>query len=173
MKKDFKAIGDTYQGGIIFYLDGNGGGLIAAPSDQSASAEWGCVGVLVAGGITGLDDCKAIGRGYQNTIDMINANSFTTNLGAADICVNLILGGHSDWFLPSKDELYQMYLNIGQGNALGLGNIGGFSNNWYWSSTDFSEHRAWRQYFNPGNIALWQRYTIKGLPNYVRAIRSF
>ncbi len=27
------AIGDTHQGGIIFYLDGNGGGLIAAPED--------------------------------------------------------------------------------------------------------------------------------------------
>ncbi|MDC1373161.1 hypothetical protein N8274_03345 [Flavobacteriaceae bacterium] len=25
------AIGDTHQGGIVFYLDGNGGGLIAAP----------------------------------------------------------------------------------------------------------------------------------------------
>ena len=25
------AIGDTHQGGIIFWLDGNGGGLIAAP----------------------------------------------------------------------------------------------------------------------------------------------
>ena len=27
---DPPAIGDTHQGGIVFYLDGNGGGLIAA-----------------------------------------------------------------------------------------------------------------------------------------------
>ena len=33
-------IGDTYQGGIVFYLDGNGGGLIAAPEDQSSAANW-------------------------------------------------------------------------------------------------------------------------------------
>ena len=31
---DPPAIGDTHQGGIVFYLDGNGGGLIAAPSDN-------------------------------------------------------------------------------------------------------------------------------------------
>jgi len=30
-------LGIIYQFGIIFYLDGNGGGLIAAPSDQYSS----------------------------------------------------------------------------------------------------------------------------------------
>ena len=45
-----KSVGDTFQGGIIFYLDGNGGGLIAATSDQSTvsantdGSNWGCTG---------------------------------------------------------------------------------------------------------------------------------
>ena len=35
------SIGDTYQGGIIFYLDASGcHGLIAAPSDQSTGIVW-------------------------------------------------------------------------------------------------------------------------------------
>ena len=36
-------IGDSYQGGIVFYLDGNGGGLIAAPTDQSLAHQNGAV----------------------------------------------------------------------------------------------------------------------------------
>jgi hypothetical protein len=138
------AIGDTYQGGIVFYLDGNGGGLIAAPTDQSTGAEWGCFGTSISGA-----DGTAIGTGAQNTID-IEAGCTTVGT-AADICANLTLGGYSDWFLPSKDELNAMYLNIGQGNTLGLGNVGGFFGNIYYrSSSETSAHGAWVQFFDGG-----------------------
>jgi hypothetical protein len=155
-------IGDTYQGGIIFYLDGNGGGLIAAPTDQSMGAEWGCLGAMISGA-----DGIAIGTGAQNTIDIEAVCS--TNGTAADICANLTLGGYSDWFLPSKDELNEMYLNIGQGNALGLNNIGGFSPNSYWSSTEYNYEEVWIQSFANGN----QVHYFKDYPNYVRAARAF
>ena len=39
------SLGDSYQGGIVFYLDGNGGGLIAAPSDIG-TASWGCLELI-------------------------------------------------------------------------------------------------------------------------------
>ena len=156
------AIGDTFLGGIIFYLDGNGGGLIAATSDQSTGAEWGCSGTLIG-------TSSAIGTGTQNTID-IEAGCTTPNT-AADICANLTLNGYSDWFLPSKDELNQMYLNIGQGNALGLGNIGWFAYNYYWSSTENGNYYAWNQYFNFG---FSNNFNNKDGNFYnVRAVRAF
>ena len=155
-------IGDTYQGGIIFYLGSNGGGLISAPSDQSTEAEWGCNGIAIFGA-----DGTGIGTGNQNTID-IEAGC-TTPGTAANICTNLTLGGYSDWFLPSKDELNQMYLNIGQGNALGLGNVGGFASGIYWSSTEFDNFNAWGQNFYFGS----QNFGSK-LTNFsVRAVRAF
>jgi hypothetical protein len=155
-------IGNSYQGGIIFYLDGSGGGLIAAPTDQSAGAPWGCYGTLITGA-----DGTAIGTGAQNTID-IEAGC-TTPSTAADICSNLVLAGYTDWFLPSKDELNLMYLNIGQGNAMGLGNVGGFANNFYWSSTELAINYAW--YYNFGNGST--NNSNKNATVYVRAVRAF
>ena len=35
------SIGDSHEGGIIFYLDENGGGLIAANEDLEGTYEWG------------------------------------------------------------------------------------------------------------------------------------
>ena len=158
------AIGDTHQGGIIFYLDANGGGLIAAPSDQGQSGQaiWGCYGTLISGA-----DGSGIETGNQNTID-IEAGCSTPGT-AADLCANLTISGYSDWFLPSKDELNEMYLNIGQGNALGLENIGDFS--WeYWSSTEYDDNYAWSHNFNDG---VQRNYDKANGGNYVRAVRAF
>jgi hypothetical protein len=164
-EEETPAIGDTHQGGIVFYLDGNGGGLIAAPTDQSTNAEWGCYGSAISGA-----DGTTIGTGNQNTIDIVNANCspyLSGNLIAANICVNLTLGGYNDWFLPSKDELNEMYLNIGQGSS--LGNVGGFANSDYWSSTDGDPITAWGQGFSLGNQYGNDRYF-----NFnVRAVRAF
>ena len=140
------AIGDLSQGGIIFYIlqagdigyvAGQVHGLIAAPFDQS-NAEWGCYGTAISGA-----DGTAIGTGNQNTID-IEAGCTTAGT-AAEICANYTDGTYSDWFLPSKDELNEMYSNIGQGNVLGLGNVGGFANYIYWSSTEIDNSSAWLQ----------------------------
>ena len=159
------AIGDSYQGGIIFYLDGSGGGLIAAPTDQSSAADWGCYGTIIIGA-----DGTAIGTGAQNTIDIEDEITGCFPTGhAADICANLELSGYTDWFLPSLDELNLMYQNIGQGNAMGLGNVGGFANDFYWSSTEYDLNNAWVQDFGSGN----QYGNGKYANDYVRAVRAF
>ena len=154
------AVGDTYEGGIIFYLDGNGGGLIAAPTDQATVndfPDWGCIGTAISGA-----DGLTLGTGAQNTIDI--ENGCTTSGTAADICSNLVLDGFSDWFLPSIGELEIMYLNIGTGS-----NIGNFVNTKYWSSTEKDETYAWSWEFSSG----YQDYNSKTSNKYVRAIRAF
>ena len=62
-----------------------------------------------------------------------------------------------------------MYRNIGKGNALGLGNVGGFADNYYWSSTDNDLLHAWVQNFDFGS----QFNSNKSTNWYVRAVRAF
>ena len=139
-------IGDPHQGGIIFYLDGNGGGMIAALTDI-APTDWGCQGIAISGAnVTGT------GGGVQNTIDIIAdcptagiaaraANDFV----ATDVTTGVV---YSDWYLPSINDLDRMYDFIGPGvfnnplsvpNSAGTSNqnIGGFDATVnYWSSSE-------------------------------------
>jgi len=148
------AIGLSYGGGIIFYLDGTyQHGLIAAPSDQSLGATWGCQGTST--GATGT----AIGTGQANTTAIITACSVAGI--AARICDDLVLNGYDDWFLPSKDELNQMYT---QKNV-----IGGLTGYDYWSSSEYNISLAWPQIFDNGQ----QSYDNKYNAHNVRAIRAF
>ena len=147
------AIGEPYLGGILFYLlqvndigyDADvPHGLIAASTDQGTATAWGCYGTEIDGA-----DGTAIGTGAQNTTDILKGCEEAGT--AASICRNLNIGGHTEWFLPSKDELDLMYRNIGQGDALGLGNVGGFVSSYYWSSTEFDGNAAWFQGFGIGD----------------------
>ena len=158
------AIGNTYQGGKIAYIlqSGDPGyiagqthGLIAAASDQSTGAEWGCYGTVIPGA-----DGIALGTGNQNTIDIM-AGCATAGI-AARLCGDLVLGGYSDWYLPSKDELNKLYINRVA--------VGGFIGGSYWSSSEDSGGFAWTQDFGNGtqNSNLYKFFTI-----YVRAVRAF
>ena len=147
-------LGQSYGGGIIFYIDGTGlHGLIAAPSDQgSGDITWGCSGISIPG------TSWSIGTGQYNTMLIVLGCS---ELGiAARICDNLELNGYSDWFLPSSDELYLMYL---QKDA-----IGAFGTQ-YWCSSEYDADDAWVLDFYSGyNEAIDK----SSLPS-VRAVRAF
>jgi hypothetical protein len=148
-------IGQSYGGGIIFYIDSTGKhGLIAAPSNQSAAALWGCWGTTI-----GTSD--AIGTGQANTTAIINGCGETGI--AARLCNDLVLGGFSDWFLPSKDELDLLWWK--------KDNVGGFPEGQeVWSSSEDSPNNAWCMTFKAGSGAfVWG----KSNPKAVRAVRAF
>jgi len=159
----YLSVGDSYQGGVIAYIlqQGDAGydadvihGLIATPSDQSTSATWGCMGTTISGA-----DGTSIGSGNQNTSDIVSG---CTSAGtAAKLCYDLILGGYSDWYLPSLNELSKLYLN--------RTSIGGFAVAFYWSSSEGSSSQAWVTSFADGG----QSKLDKSYSGNVRAVRSF
>ncbi len=164
------AIGQSYQGGKIAYIlqygdpgyiAGEEHGLIAAPYDQG-TAEWGCYGTAILGA-----DGTAIGTGNQNTIDIINGCS--TSGIAARICGDLILNGYSDWYLPSLDELNQLYVN-----RLAIGGFVSTYATYYCSSSEYLNIHTWFQCFDAGGFPSgFQDGFYKYFPYYVRAVRSF
>jgi hypothetical protein len=153
-----RLIGSSYAGGLVFYNDGAGHGLVCAESDQSTGAEWGCYGTAIGGTSTALN------TGAANT-NAIVAGCTTAGI-AAKLCYDLSLNTYTDWYLPSKDELNLMYVN------LHTQSLGSFANAGYWSSSEYSgyeTYNAWIQLFSNGD----QFNYYKTNSNYVRAVRAF
>lgn len=94
-------IGQKHEGGIIFYLDeSKKHGLIALEFDLTPS-KYGCWG-----NIHPMGTDTGIGAGKTN-MDSILANC--NDAPAVLQCLELEINGHNDWFLPSIDELEQIY----------------------------------------------------------------
>lgn len=159
-------IGDTFGGGIVFYVYDNGRhGLIAAPFDQSTGIRW------HAGGEPGIYTGTAAkadgaGAGRSNTTIVVASQGYGDGSPyAATICneFSTSIGGvtYGDWYLPSKFELNLLYI------AKSL--IGGLTEGIYWSSTEASNPLVWSQDFANG----LQTSSIKNNTYRVRAIRAF
>lgn len=163
-------VGQSYQGGVIAYIFqvGDAGysatvqhGIIAATSDQSAGMTWSIIGSGFISSTTSMN----IGTGLTNTNTIVSRQG--TGSYAAQLCQDLVLDGYNDWYLPSFNELNQLYLN----RVI----IGGFSTtspSKYWSSSQIVIDKAAYIDFSNGTISPipsdYKSYSFK-----VRAVRSF
>ena len=108
----------------------------------------------------------AIGTGLANTNAIISqlgaAGSYNYAAGvSANYSVNDGGVTYDDWFLPSKDELYKLYINKAE--------IGGFTGTYYWSSTESSSTLAFPQAIHYGG----QPNKLKNESRPVRTVRTF
>jgi hypothetical protein len=148
-------------GGFIFYINPNyktdGWRYFeAALEDQSNGIEWD------DGDWVSTWTKTEIGTGKENTqtiVEVLGEGSY-----AAQLCNDLIIEGYNDWFLPSKDELNLMFEN------LRVADLGDFTGDWYWSSSECVEWNAYFQNFGLGyaNLVCAKSSTLR-----VRAIRAF
>lgn len=160
------AVGEAALGGKVAYILATGDpgyvageqrGLIAASGDQGVSIIW-AIAAYQATAVGGTG--TALGTGLSNTVKIIaqNGTGSTYAAGLARACID---GGYTDWYLPSKNELGKLYDNRGL--------IGGFAEDFYWSSSEYGASSSWFQTFLNG----FQSDTAKGLTCRVRAVRAF
>jgi hypothetical protein len=148
-----------FQPGDPGYVVGEIHGLVAAVSDQSSGIRWHNGSNTVTGA-----NGTAIGTGLSNTNTIISAQGATSTNYAAGLARAYLGGGYSDWYLPSKDELYKLWIN-----RVAIGLVNGISG-YYWSSSEADQNGAWYINFNTGTLnAFYNKYSTSS----VRAIRSF
>ncbi len=165
------AIGDIGPSGvgIVFYIS-NGGlhGLEAAPSLWNGGAAdptsvWSNVDSTLIG-VTAQG--TTIGTGLPNSNAIITQPGHTAS--AAKLCRDYTGGGKNDWFLPSIDELAEMWTVLA--STPDDRTTYGFDEDAYWSSSEVNAAQSWYEGFTLGITA---NDAAKVNHFYVRAIRAF
>jgi hypothetical protein len=163
--KEVYAIGETGPaGGLVFHDKGvvtNGWRYLEAAPNDIGPAQWGAYGTDVSGIST------AVGTGKANSQRIVPVLEQAGEDAAALLCTSMNINGHTGWFLPSKDELNLMYVNL---KAKGLGR---FSNGYYWSSSQYGNANAWAQSFSDGSQIAVYSNGAKNNTYSVRAVRQF
>jgi hypothetical protein len=164
-------IGDLYGGGVVFYiaptptdLDGDGDldtGLVCSTKNQGKK-QWSNSSSILTDATR-----PGIGEGGLNTRDIISVQGAPLSDYAAGIASTYAGGGFTDWFLPSMNELKEMFdhkADIDDESSEPLK-----PNVYYWSSSEFQYSSAYTYKKNPGDFLAQG----KNLTYWVRAIRAF
>ncbi len=154
--------GTLHEGGIIFYVDPSGEhGLLASLNDIADQVFWSAT--------TNSIGSSSSFNGAENAGKIVN--SLGAGEYAAYYCDTLSIGGYTDWYLPSSDELFLLFKTryyidktLEEDNddlTLPLSNV------YYWSSTEATATDA--ILFEYGN----SRKASKLISGAVRAVRAF
>ena len=125
--------------------------------------------LLKEGGSAGIDIGDiGPGGGIVFHIEVNKAWEVSEKLGetnwqdAKNLCNSYRGGSYDDWYLPTKEELNLIYVNLRK-----RGKIAGDS--CFWSSSEYNFNYVWFQYFSDGHRDLNYKYNRYS----VRAVRVF
>ncbi len=159
--------------------------LEAATTDQSTNVAWATTDLMCfntddsnngdcqttsvySGSSSERDSSRAASEAIR--MGMVNTENFAGRLAgypenstsfATGIARTYLHNGKTDWHLPSKDELNELFLKRAR--------VGGFSTGRYWSSSEAVVDDAWAQSFFDG----LQTSRCKECSGYVRPVRAF
>jgi hypothetical protein len=140
-------------GGLCRYLEAATSAI--SPSWTDATTVWSSNTIKLIGGTT-----SEVGSGWKNTLRMIDQNP---DPNAGTVAKAFAGGGLTDWYLPSKDELLELYSRKNL--------VGEFvANSYYWSSTEYNSGNAWLKDFSGSS---YSQATKSATGYYVRPIRAF
>lgn len=165
-------VGELYGGGVVFWVDQTGQhGLIVSMIDLSTGQAWSNITDQLIG-TTAQSDWD----GNSNTTAITGQSGHTSS--AAKLCADYTnadygTGTYSDWYLPSRGELNDLWNNLkAVQKALdsdGNSSTTAIAKNYYWSSSEYGNDGAWNFYFFFGDTG----YNTKDDTVYVRAVRAF
>ncbi len=165
-------VGDTGPGGGVVFIDasttGNNTGECFEAAPATWALSWGCGTTML------VTEDLAIGLGKENTAAIVAGcvrEEVAAPLNAASFADQLRAGGKDDWFLPSQDELKELYEQRNRFADCGTGKCApDLAASIYWSSSHGGESDAVAINFVAGSDPVNEpQKTIR----FVRPVRSF
>jgi hypothetical protein len=164
-------VGDTGPaGGVVYYVSSEAfpcgenlenlcNHLEAAPVEADAERAW-ADEPYVSTEVEGAD-ATAIGTGWRNTVETVRQGNDDPATSAAAYADAYVFGGKDDWYLPSKDEVYELYEQM-----LASGTSSGRN---YWSSSEYALNTTWTQDARGGPQYRRMKFDVI----HVRPVRAF